>query len=144
MIGVTAMHPVHKIVMTLIVAACAAILGTLCLDAEANRGGSEQHDNTLLVLLITIIPASMIYWSFVGYSIRRYRSGVFAALSWGIVSPFIGSILAGLPVSYGLGAIGGLITATIWMYITIPIGVATGLAVWLVNRERKTAFTSPE
>lgn len=136
------MHPVHKIVLTLIVAVCAAILGTLWLDAEVNRGGSEHHDSTLLHLLITIIPASMIYWSYVGYSIRSYRSGVFAALAWGVVSPFIGSILAGLPI--GLGVIGGLITATMWMYVTIPVGVATGLAVWLVNRDKKTVSTSTE
>lgn len=129
--------------MTLFVAVCAAILGTLWLDVEINRGGSEHHDSTLLQLLVTIIPASMLYWSYVGYSIRRYRSGLFVALAWGVMSPFVGSILAGLPVSFGLGAIAGLITVTVWMYITLPIGVVTSLVVWLVNREKKPVDIPP-
>ena len=87
-----------------------------------------------------IIPASMIYWSLVGYSIRKENSGIFMGITWGFVSPFIGAFITGLPC-FIIGAIPAVLIAYSYYYVTVPIGIVTGLSIWFINR---TAFDIDE
>jgi hypothetical protein len=122
----------QKPILTIIVAALAAVVGTWLVSHQLNpaKGG----DRVSMDLIWVILPASIIFWSYAGYLIRRFHGGILSTLLLGAVSPFVGGFLAGLPY-YGFGALYGVLLAVIDFQITIPVGIATGLAVWLVNRD---------
>ena len=121
--------------MTAAVSIAMALIGILALGMVS--GDSVDRNSGLSLLHLFVIPVSVLMWSYVGYKIRNDYLGATYAVTWGIVSPFIGGLLAGLPM-FIIGALVGVLTAATYYYITVPIGVTTGLIVWLINRGAKS------
>ncbi len=120
----------HPSLITTAVAIVTAILGTMILNAA--MGSPDGHLSLPTGFLCLIIPASVLFWSYAGWLFRRRNAGVISAIAWGTVSPFMGGMLAGLPFCL-IGAMAGLGIAVLYAEVVVPIGIATGLAVWMVN-----------
>jgi hypothetical protein len=117
--------------MTAAVSIAMAIIGILVLGMVS--GDSADRNSDLSLLHLFVMPVSVLMWSYVGYKICNEYFGVTCAVTWGIFSPFIGGLLVGLPM-FIIGALVGVLTAAVYYYVTVPIGVATGLFIWLINR----------
>ena len=112
-----------------------ALIGILVLGMVS--GDSANRNSGLSLPHLFVIPVSVLMWSYVGYKIRNYYFGLTYAVTWGIFSPFIGGLLVGLPM-FIIGALVGVLTAAIYYYVTVPIGVATGLLIWLINKNTES------
>lgn len=118
-----------KILMTLGLSAVLAQVGISCLEATLGDDlGSLVH--------VSIVLTSMLYWSFVSYRIRHGDGRLWSAMVCGIMSPFIGTFIAGMP--FGIGSLAGFILAAQFFYITVPVGMMAGLVVWSINRQPAT------
>ena len=112
-----------------------ALIGILVLGMVS--GDSANRNSGLPLPHLFVIPVSVLMWSYVGYKIRNYYFGLTYAVTWGIFSPFIGGLLVGLPM-FIIGALVGVLTTAIYYYVTVPIGVATGLFIWLINKNTES------
>ena len=121
--------------MTVAVSIAMALIGILVLGMVS--GDSANRNSGLSLPHLFVIPVSVLMWSYVGYKIRNYYFGLTYAVTWGIFSPFIGGLLVGLPM-FIIGALVGVLTAAIYYYVTVPIGVATGLLIWLINKNTES------
>ena len=118
--------------MTVAVSVAMALIGILVLGVVSDN--SPDHSHPVTILHLCVIPISVLMWSYVGCRIRNDYFGVTYAVTWGLFSPFIGGLLAGLPM-FIIGALVGVFTAVIYYYVTVPIGAVTGLIIWYVNRD---------
>ena len=117
-----------KNVRTVGIAIISALIGFLMLNAEMAK--SESGYTLPIYLLITVIPTSVFYWYATGRLIIKYKLSLLTAIFIGLVSPFIGAAIVGLPPLLFF-SVTGVYIAWVYYYVTIPVGIIAGVLVWL-------------
>ena len=117
--------------MTVAIAVIMALAGIIALVGEI--GDSHHEQSGISILHFLVVPTSVLIWSYIGYRIRNYYEKLSHVILFGVLSPFIGAVVAGLPI-YFIGGIFGFLLAMTYYYVTIPIGIITGIGVWAINK----------